>query len=207
MAEPTWTASRGAFGEAARWFAASVPAAPGHWHEQALGEWTVRDLVGHTGRALSTVETYLDQGAGDVELESAVDYVRAAASMATYRDAVAERGREAGRQLGDDPVGAVQTLAERVLVRLDDATGNELVGTPMGGMRLVRYLPTRTFELTVHTCDLRTALQLSVDVVPEAAVAHSLQLVGALAVASGRTVPLLLAATGRTELPEGFTVL
>ncbi len=28
------------------------------WHHLGLGVWTVRDLVGHTSRALLTVETY-----------------------------------------------------------------------------------------------------------------------------------------------------
>ena len=36
--------------------AAAVPA--GGWAENGLGDWTIRDLVGHTGRALSTVSEY-----------------------------------------------------------------------------------------------------------------------------------------------------
>ena len=32
---------------------------PGDWDKPGLGEWTVRDLVGHASRALSTVEQYL----------------------------------------------------------------------------------------------------------------------------------------------------
>lgn len=53
---------RDAFGAAARWFAETVheldrPPAP--WEAPALGEWSRRDLVGHTSRALLTVEQYL----------------------------------------------------------------------------------------------------------------------------------------------------
>ncbi len=73
-------------------------------------------------------------------------------------------------------------------------------------MRLIDYLPTRTFELTVHTCDLAAALGQVVEV-PEAAAAESLNLLGELAIRAGRAAPLLLAATGRGSLPAGFTVL
>ncbi len=81
---------------------------------------------------------------------------------------VAERGREAGRALGPDPVAAVREMAERVeaLVRTKD--GSELLTSLGGGMRLVDYLPTRTFELVVHTADLCRALALDVLAPPTA---------------------------------------
>jgi len=80
------------------------------------------------------------------------------------------------------------------------------VATPVGGMRLADYLPTRIFELTVHTCDLATALGEQFEV-PQAAGVESLSLVGELAARAGRAGPLLRAATGRGGLPNGFTVL
>ena len=84
--------------------------------------------------------------------------------------------------------------------------GAELLTTIAGGMRLADYLPTRTFELAVHTCDLATALQLPLDV-PRTAADQSLQLISELAAGDGMAGPLLLAATGRTGLPPGFSVL
>lgn len=51
-------------------------------------------------------------------------------------------------------------IAARVLPLLDDTDGTELVTTVAGGMRLADYLPTRVFELVVHTLDLAAALGL-----------------------------------------------
>jgi hypothetical protein len=93
-----------------------------------------------------------------------------------------------------------------VLALVDTQDGSELVTTIAGGMRLGEYLPTRTFELVVHTADLAAALDLPLDV-PAAAATEALQIVVDLAVADGRAGPLLLAATGRTGLPAGFSVL
>ena len=77
--------------------------------------------------------------------------------------------------------------------------------TIAGGMRLADYLPTRTFELAVHTADLATALGAPL-AVPATAAAQALQVVADLAVSGGRAGPLLLAATGRSPA-SGFSVL
>jgi hypothetical protein len=71
---------------------------------------------------------------------------------------------------------------------------------------LADYLPTRTFELTVHTADLANALGVPSDP-PESAALQALYLVADLAVSQARVGPLLLAATGRAGLPAGFSVL
>lgn len=108
--------------------------------------------------------------------------------------------------LGADIAGAVAAIAARVLTRVDATPPDALVGTPVGGMRLADYLPTRTFELTVHTGDLAVALGLPVEV-PTAAAAASLDVLGWLAARTGQAGTLLLAATGRRSLPIGFSVL
>jgi hypothetical protein len=72
-----------------------------------------------------------------------------------------------------------------------------LLTTVAGGMRLADYLPTRTFELAVHTADLAVALGVASDV-PATAARQALLIVADLAVADGRAGPLLLLATGRT---------
>jgi hypothetical protein len=100
----------------------------------------------------------------------------------------------------------VAEIAARVLPIVGAHNGTELVTTIAGGMRLRDYLPTRTFELTVHTADLATALGLPLDI-PAIAAAQALHIVADLAVADGLAGPLLLAATGRPGLPEGFSVL
>lgn len=200
----TWTGTVEAFEEAAAWFARTVPAAAGRWEDHGLGEWSIRDLVGHTSRALVTVETYLSRPAAAAEVASPVEYL-ARSSGADPAD-IAQRGRESGAALGDDPAAAVAALADRVTGLVHAAAEDDLVTTLFGGMRLADYLPTRTFELTVHTCDLAVALGQVPDP-PEAAANESVGLLARLAVRTGRAAPLLLAATGRGNLPDGFSLL
>lgn len=198
--------SLAAFEEAAAWFVATAIEGNGRWDDPALGEWSVRDLVGHTSRALLTVETYLARPATEIEATSPVEYFERMRAASGDPASVAQRGRDAGAALGTDPAAAVAVIADRVLPTVRTADGDTLVGTPAGGMRLADYLPTRTFELTVHTCDLAAALQADTQP-PPAAVVETMALVGALSAAGGHAGPLLLAATGRGGLPAGFTVL
>lgn len=200
-----WDGSRRAFSDAAEWFVGTAALVGDRWDRPGLGEWDVRALVGHTSRSLVTVETYLARPAAAAEVASAADYFRATRVAAADR-AVAERGRDAGAALGAYPAAAVAEIAARVLALVDTQDGSELVTTIAGGMRLGDYLPTRTFELVVHTADLATALGVPPDV-PATSAAQALHVVTDLAVADGLAGPLLLAATGRPGLPAGFSVL
>jgi hypothetical protein len=200
-----WDDSRRAFADAAAWFVRTTALVGDRWHEPGLGEWDVRALVGHTSRSLLTVETYLARPAAAAEVPSAAAYFRATRATAAG-PAVADRGRDAGRALGDDPASAVVEIAARVVPVVDRQDGGTLLTTVAGGMRLDDYLPTRTFELVVHTCDLATAIGTPLDV-PADAAAQALALVAGLAAEEGRAGPLLLAATGRRGLPPGFSVL
>jgi hypothetical protein len=201
----SWDDLRRAFIDGAEWFVHTAALVGDRWDEPGLGEWDIRALVGHTSRSFLTVETYLDRPAPEVHVATAADYYRATRA-AVAGPAVAQRGREAGKALGADPAGEVAQIAARVLRLLDGRDGTEIVTTIVGGMRLADYLPTRTFELTVHTADLATALGEPLDV-PETAAVQALRVVSDLAVADGRAGPLLLAATGRPGLPAGFSVL
>jgi hypothetical protein len=200
-----WDDSRRAFADAAQWFVRTAALVGGRWDRPGLGEWDVRALVGHTSRSLLTVEMYLARPAGTVEVASAGDYFRAT-SAAAADPAVAARGRDAGSALGSDPAAAVAEIAGRVLPLVDTRDGTELVTTIAGGMRLADYLPTRTFELAVHTADLATALGVPLDV-PATAATQALRVVTDVAVAGGRAGSLLLLATGRQGVPAGFSVL
>lgn len=196
---------RAAFADAAAWFVETTALVEDRWAGHGLGEWTVLDLVGHTLRALLTVETYLDAGADRVEVTSPADYfVRVLARSDPA--AVAQRGREAGAALGGDPAAAAATQVHQVVQRVAAAPDETPVGTPVGGMRLVDYLPTRTFELVVHTCDLAVALDVRPDP-PEFAAASAGRVVAELAAATGRAADLLLATTGRRPLPSGWSLL
>jgi uncharacterized protein (TIGR03083 family) len=181
------------------WFLSLVDRVPPDgWHAPALGVWTVRDLVGHTSRALSTVEDYLAEPAENADVASATAYYRAVLSRPGVHEAVAERGRKAAAALGKD------ALAERVLSRVGQAGEDTLVTTPVGGMRLGDYLPTRTVELTVHGVDLAAATGLD-GVPPWEPMVSTLRL---LVEARPDMGPLLLQSlTGRRPLPEDFNVL
>lgn len=175
------------------------------WTRPGLGQWDVRSLVGHTSRSLLTVETYLSHPADVVDVESAAEYFRTTRAVTTG-EAVAARGREAGDALGANPAASVAEIAARVLPLVVGCDGTELLTTIAGGMRLRDYLPTRTFELVVHTADLRSAIDLPPDA-PGTSAVQALGLVAQLAVAEGLAGTLLLAATGRQGLPANFSVL
>jgi uncharacterized protein (TIGR03083 family) len=198
-----WEDARQAYREAAGWFVDLAGRVRGRWELPALGEWDVRALVGHTSRAFLTVETYLAQPADAVDVDSPAGYFRATSTAASGPQ-VAARGRDAGAALGPDPAAAVAEIASRVLLLVDACDGTELVTTIVGGMRLGDYLPTRTFELAVHTSDLAVALGEAA-AVPRSAASVALDLVAELALAADLAGPVLLAATGRGT--SGFSVL
>src|SRR5205085_7918477 len=127
---------RDAFAEAGDYFVATVARVPADgWDRPGLGEWSVRALVGHTSRALLTVETYLAAGAARVDVPGPVEYFLVGLATADH-GAIAERGRQAGAALGADPAEAVRALAARVVARVQRATDTDLVGTPAGSMTL-----------------------------------------------------------------------
>jgi uncharacterized protein (TIGR03083 family) len=200
----SWDDSRQAFTDAAEWFVGITALVGDRWERPGLGEWDVRALVGHTSRALLTVETYLERPAVAVDVDSTGDYFRETRA-ATAGPAVAARGREAGAALGNDPVVAVSEIAARVVPLVNAHSGGELLTTIVGGMRLTDYLPTRTFELVVHTADLSTALGRQEEP-PVTAAAQALEIMAGLALAGGNAGRLLLAATGR-PVPAAFSVL
>jgi uncharacterized protein (TIGR03083 family) len=196
------------FADAARTYADLVRwIRPDQWDGPGLGEWSLRSLVGHTSRSLITVDSYLDQPADTEAATSAAEYYAAILSgqMATS-DAVTERGRQAGLALGDDPAGFVDGLVARVLPHLE-RDDDPLITTVVGGMRLSRYLVTRTFELVVHGFDIAAAAGLdspehSDDVLTEVATVAA-----TTAVLTGEGPRLILALTGRSSLPAGFSVV
>jgi Mycothiol maleylpyruvate isomerase N-terminal domain len=186
----SWEDSCTAFADAAGWFVGTAALAGDRWDRPGLGEWDVRALAGHTSRALVTVETYFAHPAAAADIASPAGYFRATRAAAATA-AVAARGREAGAALGNDSAAAVAQIAARVLALVDTQDGTELVTTIAGGMRLSDYLPTRTFELAVHTADLATVLGVPPDV-PATAAAQALAIVTDLAVADGLAGPSVL---------------
>lgn len=176
------------------------------WDAPGLGEWTVRDLVGHTSLALLTLEEHLDCHGREVEVPGPAAYFRALLARTTPEENT-QAGRDAGKQLGPSPATEIAALAQRVLPKVHKVSDSLVIQTSVGGMRLVDYLPTRVFELTVHSFDLAGALGVQIEP-SRPALVTSLQVLGNLASATPEAgVSLLMAGTGRLRLPEGFTLV
>ncbi len=197
------------FASAARSFAALVHDIPGgRWDGPGLGDWDLRSLIGHTSRSLITVSTYLQTTAEHEDIATPQEYYARVNPSALGIDSadVAERGRQAGRDLGDDPAAAVDALVERVLSDLADC-GDPLIQVIGGqGVRLHTYLPTRTFELAVHCLDIAGAVGIPFSL-PDEVLDAALVLATRIAAATGRGEAVLLSLTGRTTLPPSFSVV
>ncbi|TRW82149.1 maleylpyruvate isomerase family mycothiol-dependent enzyme [Mycolicibacterium sp. 018/SC-01/001] len=203
------TDERAVFASAARYLATLVREIPAdRWDDPGLGEWTVRDLVGHTSRSLITVSTYLHTTAAREDVtEPAGYYVRInsyAAGMGAA--AIVERGRQAGRDLGDDPAATIDGLVAQALGEIATA-GDPLIEVIGGlGVRLSTYLPTRTFEIAVHGLDIASAVGLAVQP-PVDVLAEAAALAGRIGAHLGHGPAVLLALTGRRALPPGLSVV
>jgi hypothetical protein len=136
------------FESAARSFARLVHRIPDdRWNGPGLGEWDLRSLVGHTSRSLITVSTYLQTSAQREDVATPQDYYARIRDIAGSlgADAIVERGRQAGRDLGPDPAATVDQLVERVLGELA-STGDPVIEVIGGlGIALRNYLPTRAW--------------------------------------------------------------
>ena len=172
-----------------------------------LGVWDLRALVGHTGRSLVTVATYLAQRALCVDIPSPqAYYVAIAHAGGAGGEAVAERGRAAGAALGPDPAKTFREWVGAAEDALSRAADDDPVPTFAGGMHVADYLPTRTFELAVHGADIAAATGLDVQFAPSV-LADAAALAARIAVELGAGPALLAALTGRAPLPVGFSVV
>ncbi|QWZ07302.1 maleylpyruvate isomerase N-terminal domain-containing protein [Nocardioides panacis] len=176
------------------------------WDGPGLGEWTVRDLVGHTSRSLVTVIEYLARPVDREVVHSAAAYYTAISAGTFDPAAVTERGRRAGRDLGDDPATRFHALVDEAVRVAQRADPDLVVHTIVGGMRVAAYLPTRTFELCVHGLDLAAATGAPI-ALPARAVEEAAALAAVSAAQRGLGPDLLLAMTGRRGLPPGFSVV
>ncbi|MFV0459485.1 MAG: maleylpyruvate isomerase N-terminal domain-containing protein [Actinomycetales bacterium] len=198
------------FAAAGEAFADLVDQVPEYrWTRPGLGEWDVRSLTGHTARAITTLITSISTPAEHADISSPADYYLAAGaaqSRAELNAAVAARGVEAGRALGEQPAHLVRQWLETACLALDAADLSMTVTTALGGMRLLDYLPTRTFELVSHTLDLSTATAVPVTI-PAAALRSTVLLAADVAVETGQGADVLRALTGRARLTDGFSVV
>lgn len=197
------------FASAARCFVDLVrEIPPATWQRPGLGDWDVRALVGHTSRSLSTVSSYLKTTAEHEDITTPQEYYARVTPSALGIDpqAVAERGRQAGVALGDDPAAAVDALMAQALSDLQ-AVDDPLIEVIGGlGIRLHTYLPTRIFELAVHGLDIARAVDIPFSLPPDV-LTEAVELATQVAVTTGQGEPVLLALTGRAGLPPSFSVV
>lgn len=187
-------------------FAALVETIPDDaWQRPGLGVWDVRALVGHTLRAVTTVIDYLPNRVQRADLDSAADYVAAGFRLAgSLDDQVAERGVQAGRELGDDPAQAVGNKLDELNTALGELTGDPIIGTRLGAMRVSVYLDTRIIELVIHGSDIAAALGLTFEP-PRAAIATTLRVATDAALINDRGLAAIRQLSGRDGSP--FTLM
>ncbi|PRY68100.1 uncharacterized protein (TIGR03083 family) [Glaciihabitans tibetensis] len=179
---------------------------PDQWDLPGLGEWSVRDLVGHTSRAISTLELYLtDDAPATVTVPSAEQYYLRVFDGHTDNAAVAARGRAAGWELGDAAAARIAESLSRVRTLLAEQPADRTVAIGSLAIPLAEYLRTREFELVVHGLDLAHCTGIPI-AIPPAALTGATVLAAGVAAQRGRAEELLFALTGRDALPDDFTI-
>jgi|307.fasta_scaffold72859_2 uncharacterized protein (TIGR03083 family) len=184
-----------AYRDASRFLVEAVRAVPDSgWDAPGLGDWNVRELVGHANRGHTTVADYL------------VRPQQPEPPGSTYfsDEAIAARGREAVRALGADPASAVAAASTAVVELIEQSPPDAKIGSPAGTMTLAQFLPSRTAELTIHALDIVRAIGADLSAPPTALRESLVYVAQRAARKSGQDV--LLALSGRAPLPAGYSV-
>ena len=177
------------------------------WELPGLGSWSVRSLVGHTTRAILTVETYLGHDdPGRVGLATAEEYFSVIYGAFTEPAAVEARGVEAGLWLGEHPVQKISDALARAESSIAEAPTGRVVAIAGHGITLSEYLRTRVFELVVHSLDIGRAVGQPHGQ-PLSCVIEAASLAARIGARAGSGDDIVLALTGRAPLPAGFSVL
>jgi uncharacterized protein (TIGR03083 family) len=180
------------------------------WGAIGLGEWDVRTLVGHTTMAVGAVSSCLTVAAEREDIPSAAAYygvIRQFAQTAGADELNTKLSRRAADDLGSDPIAAVERVVRQALSDLEGAE-DHVVGVFGGvlGIRLSSFVPTRIFELAVHSLDIARAIEIPL-VLPAEVIAEATQLAANIAVESGHGTDVLMSLTGRVPLAPGFSAL
>ncbi|SMO45086.1 maleylpyruvate isomerase N-terminal domain-containing protein [Propioniciclava tarda] len=183
-----------------------IPA--GTWDVPGLGDWTLRELVAHTGRSWTLLGTYLAEPTpGAVGVGTAASYVARGLVQPGIHAGVLARGREDALGLGDDPATTLRGFAAEAMALVAATPPGRLVPTRICPLPLGEFVKTRAFELTVHGLDIARAAGLPIPEALDRATGPALALASEIAAERGLAAPLLLAAAGREPLPAGFTLL
>lgn len=165
-----------------------------------IGEWSVRELVGHVAsRGPVLVAAMIDEtSTEEPRIDSAAGYFRTVSAAPGAAQAVAERATEYARGATDaDLVAAFVDVDGALRARMESA-GDSVVESPAGFIQLADFLQTRIVEAAVHLIDLLRAANRPVSAVPDAALRRALAILLSMAPA----IDLVELATGRrTENP------
>lgn len=178
----------------------------GAWEKPGLGGWNMRELAAHTIRSWRLVVDYLNEPLPEGDPVSAARYIAVGLTQPDVHAGVLARGQQDAETLGDIVEAAVNS-AEVARDRLSREPDERLLPTRFGPMSLSEFLRTRAFEFTIHGIDLARATHQPVPDGLIAATVPTMALLAEVAVHRGSAASLLLAATGRDALPEGFTLL
>ena len=189
-----------AYDVASDWFLERVRRVPDdRWDGPGLGDWTLRELVGHASRAYVTVEAYLaprrpsrwpdrrSTSAGSWPDEGVNDAIAAQGP----RGGLGPRGRSGGRGRG---------AAARAAPPSPPRPAGAVCATRIGTLSLGDFLATRVVELTLHGLDVDQALGRPDEEPPAPPAQMAVAIMSALVAGSSRAV-LLRALTGRGGLP------
>ena len=161
MADRTFTFDEtlDGFRSAGHWWRSLVGGIEEHqWEQPALGEWNVRELVAHGGRAFKTVTDYARGESKDpTRIETAAQYFRIVLAEQTPHVHIAARARQ---EAGDhaDWVTATDDLWAAASQVVANTPGDRDLHLFVGEMRLDQYLATRVVELVVHGLDLSAVI-------------------------------------------------
>ncbi|MHB8681577.1 MAG: maleylpyruvate isomerase N-terminal domain-containing protein [Acidimicrobiales bacterium] len=196
---------------------------PCSWERPGLGEWTVRELVGHAARtAFTTIDDYLvtelpaDGAAATApdgtDLLSDDDPVGVVAAYylntrdnAALHAGVAERGRQAAADMAADPLAAVRAMAERARSAVVGAPAGALFVSRFGAIGFAGYLTSRIVEIVVHGLDIAAATAVEFSP-PPAAARLVVAVVAESARRRGQGTLVIRSLAGRGELPAGLNV-
>lgn len=117
-----------------------------------LDGWTVRDLIGHLGRALSSI-TLVSESDDRTPL-SLLAYV---SNYGPAAETIAQETRGLVSELGDEVLSRVDCMALEGLKALASLRSEVVLG-PRGRIRREDYVITRLLELVVHADDLGRSL-------------------------------------------------
>lgn len=173
-----------------------------------LGNWNLAELGAHTLRAWTTLTKYLGDPEPSGEAPStAAEYLARGLATEGAAAGVEQRGREDAAEIGDSLAAAAREAAAGARDALDEAPDSRMLTTRFGAMALRDFLRTRNLELVVHGLDLARVLGVEPPAVLVEATVPAMALLTEVAVQRGQAVALLEAASGRTPLPEGFSLL